>query len=78
MLNTKLNFKLGKKKYSFDLVHNLDEFGLSIDAALINWSARTDIFTEESFIEYIKSKDPLNLICVPKNEYDARRNNTSF
>jgi len=70
MLNTILNFNRGKKKYKFDLVHNLDEFGLSIDAALMNWSARTDTFTEEDFIEYVKSKDPVNLICVPKKQYD--------
>lgn len=71
MLNTTLNFNRGKKKYKFDLVHNLDEFGLSLDAALINWSARTNTFTEDDFIEYVKSKDPVNLICVNKKRYDA-------
>ena len=70
MLNTTLNFNRGKKKYKFDLVHNLDEFGLSIDAALMNWSARTNTFTEEDFIEYVKLKDPVNLICVTKKRYD--------
>ena len=70
MLNTTINFKRGKKKYKFDLMHNLDEFGLSIDAALINWSARTKDFTEEDFIDYVTSKDPTNLICMPKKQYD--------
>lgn len=70
MLHTVLNFKAGKKKYKFDLVHNLDEYGLSIDAALINWSARTTSYNEQSFIRYVKSKDPANLICISKKEYD--------
>lgn len=70
MLNTTLNFNRGKKKYKFDLIHNLDEFGLSIDVALINWSARTNTFTEENFVEYVKSKDSVNLICMSKKQYD--------
>lgn len=72
MLHTELNFKRGKKKYKFDLVHNLDEYGLSIDAALINWSARTDDFSEKSFTDYVRSKNPGILICMPKWMYDKK------
>jgi hypothetical protein len=74
MIHTELSFKRGKKKHKFSLVHNLDEFQLSIDSALLNWSLRTDTFTEQSFIDYVKSKDPVNIICITKKEYDENNN----
>jgi hypothetical protein len=60
---TGINFKLKGKPKSFYLEHNLDKFGLSIDAAFVNWSARTKDFSEKSFCDYVVSKDPHNLIC---------------
>lgn len=69
-LHSKIHFKVGKQKYSFNVAHNLPEMGLSIDAAFINWSVRTDDFSIQSFCEYVKSKDPMNIVCVPKIEFD--------
>lgn len=66
MLNTTINFEFKKKKYSWAFDHNLDEHGLSIDAAFINWSARLKSFqkpTQPAFCEYVKSKDPINIKC---------------
>jgi hypothetical protein len=56
MIHTTLNFKRGKKNYRFDVLHDIEGGGSSIDAALINWAARTETFTVESFCEYINSK----------------------
>ena len=67
MLNTDLSFKRGNQKYKFHVRHNLDEFELSIDYALINWICRTKDFSVESFCKYVKSKDETNLICEPFN-----------
>ena len=64
-MHTGINFKLKGKPKSFNLEHNLDKFGLSIDAAFVNWSARTNDFTEKSFCDYVVSKDPHHLICRP-------------
>lgn len=66
LLHTEMNFKIGKKKYKFNVLHNLHEYGLPIDAALINWSARTDDFTIESFCDYVVSKDRINFKCKPR------------
>ena len=53
---------------SFKIYHNLRSFGLSIDAALANWLFRTDTYTAESFCEYVKSKDPINIIALTESE----------
>lgn len=45
----------------FIVEHNLEDLGLSIESALNNWLARTTEFTPDSFCEYIKSKDPINI-----------------
>ena len=60
--HAQINFNLGKKKKQFDVVHNLSEYGLDIESAFVNWSARTNIFTVEDFCKYVTSKDT-NLIC---------------
>lgn len=70
MIHTEINFKVGKKKYKFNLVHNLDEYGLSIDAAFTNYIARYSILTESGFIKYVKSKDPYNIRCMSKADFD--------
>ena len=65
MLHSKIKFKRGKEKYCFNVSHNLDEMGLSIDAALINWAARTTSFSIQSFCRYVESKDTINISCKP-------------
>lgn len=65
-----LKFNAGKKKYQFEIVHNLKDVGLCIENALINWTARTTKFKEELFCEYVKSKDSVNVICMTKEEFD--------
>lgn len=57
----------GKK---FCIIHNLPDFRLDIDAALQNWLARTDEFTDESFCKYIRSKDPVNIIALTEKKYN--------
>lgn len=49
----------------FSIAHNLEELGLSIDAAVTNWYVRTEKFTAQNLCEYIESKDPLNIIATP-------------
>ena len=39
----------------FKLVHNLSE--QEINAAQINWLARTNVYNKKSFIKYINSKN---------------------
>lgn len=70
MSNTTITFKLGskhdkKKNVKFTVDHNLDEFGLDLEAAFDNWCARTETFTVEDFCAYVISKDPINLKCTP-------------
>lgn len=72
MLNTVIHYKIKGKNKKFDLVHNLDEFGLTLDAAFINWSGRTSDYSVKSFIDYVVSKDPFNLICMTKKVYDSK------
>lgn len=65
MIITEINFKVRGKKKSWKVKHNLYEYGLSIDAAFINWSARAkpDELEPEFFEEYVVDKDPINLRC---------------
>lgn len=72
-LHSRISFKMGKSKYVFNVCHNLCEHGLSIDAALFNWAARTDDFSIQSFCKYVTSKDPINIFCVPKVEFDKHK-----
>lgn len=72
MQNSIIDFKISKKKCKFDIMHNLDEIGLSIGDAFICWNVRTDDFSIESFCEYVKSKDS-EIICVPRKEYNKTR-----
>jgi len=73
MVHTELKFNLGKKPMAFDLVHNLDEFGLTIESALVNWAARTKKHSINSFCDYVESKDK-QIICMPKSLFDERIN----
>lgn len=52
-----VEFKVNEKKIQFVVYHNLpDQFGCSLESAVINWSVRTDEHTAESLCRYIKSK----------------------
>ncbi len=65
-----LTFKINGVPTQWDVVHNLDEIGADIEAAFINWEARTDTYTIEDFISYVRSKDPLNIICITLERYN--------
>lgn len=56
-MKSDIQFNVDGKKVAFSVVHNLDEFGQSIEAALDNWLARTKDFTGPSFVKYVNSKD---------------------
>lgn len=42
-------------------------------AAFDNWIARTDSLSLQAFCDYVKEKDPENIICIPKVEYDKKK-----
>lgn len=70
-----VKFHSGKKKGQkthWDICHNLDEFGLDIMDAFVNWSVRVEKgkATIDNFMNYVKSKDPENFICITKAQYD--------
>lgn len=54
-----------KKLIKWAFEHNLPStFGLSLENAFDSWSERCDDPTDpHAFIEYVKSKDPLNIKC---------------
>lgn len=63
---SKIHFTVrNKRKHCWTVDHNLHKYGLSIDAAFINWSARTatDELDSDLFEEYVVDKDPTNLKC---------------
>jgi len=71
MVNETINFRYGPKHkaklVSFNIEHNLKDFGLDLWDAFTNWSARCDNPTDlPDFIDYIKSKDPINIIANAK------------
>lgn len=68
MIVTTINFKVRGKKRCWQVKHNLHQYGLSIDAAFINWSARADELEPELFEEYVTDKDPINLKCKVINQ----------
>ncbi len=58
-----LQFTANGKDYSFDVVHNLERFGIGIQAALKSWLARTKGYDIDSFCQYVNEKDP-NIMCA--------------
>lgn len=66
--------KLNKSKVelsngiSFIIVHNMDQslFG----AAMTNWLARTNKYTDQSFVDYVHSKREPDRIFVTLAEYE--------
>lgn len=62
---------------SVDVIHNLEDFNLDVMSAFTCWTALTDVYTSESFADYISSKDP-NIIALTKSEYDLTIANANF
>jgi len=61
-----INFKYKGKPLRFDVLHNLSEYGESIESAFINWSER--LSGKPSLIDfcrYVESKNPL-FRCTPR------------
>lgn len=55
---------------TFEIIHNLPNLGLDVDVALESWINRTDLFTSQDFCDYLKSKNPQNVIALPKTVFD--------
>lgn len=68
-----IKFNLNGKPKTFEIVHNLKEFGLDIEAAFVNFTVRTTKFSEWSFCNYVKSKDR-QIKCMPKFAFDRLKN----
>lgn len=67
-----IKFKLRGKPIVFNVWHNLIELGLDIEAAFVNWSVRTKEFTEQSFCEYVMSKD-ISIVCLNEKDYNLQK-----
>lgn len=63
-----INFDYKGNPRTFTFYHNLQNFGLNIGSAFINWTARTNKITENSFCQYVKSKDK-NIICINEEDF---------
>jgi len=63
MIKESIFFWKDGERVRWTFKHNLDEYGLSIEDAFINWEARTTEFSTESFCRYVVSKDPVIFIC---------------
>lgn len=64
-----VKFKKSGTRYTFNVSHNLEEFGMTLYSAFINWSERTKDFSIQSFCDYVEEKDPINIICIPTIVY---------
>lgn len=70
LINSTISFYVGKqgkkkKKIEFNVNHNLPEVpGLSLNDAVVNWSARTNTFTAQSLSDYINGKNT-GFYCEP-------------
>ena len=71
-----INFEIevDNKKHAFDfsVVNNLNEMGLDVQSAISNFAARVHIsdINVWSFCEYVTSKDPFNILCIPEEQYN--------
>jgi hypothetical protein len=69
-IKTIIQFKVDGQQYKFAVVHDLPKIpGLSIEDALVNWLARTDEYTAESFCEYINDK-PIEYSAMTEEEFE--------
>lgn len=64
------------KNRTIEVVHNLQDFGLDIENAFINYTARAEVITAQGFCNYVVSKDSFNLICITKDRYDELKRNS--
>lgn len=65
-----VEFKVGDNDVKFSIIHNMPEsFGLSFNNALDSWIVRTDDYSDESLVNYIKQKDT-GCIAMTESEYD--------
>lgn len=62
MEHAKIRFEVNNERVQFNVMHNLKEFGLSINNGLTSWMMRTDEYTKKSFVKYLKSKTPTAII----------------
>ena len=60
-----------RKQQVWKIYNNLPEYGLDIQAAFVNWCARTKIYTPENFVAYLKSKmeGDTDFIALTEDEY---------
>lgn len=63
-----IKFEIDGEPFFFGVYHNLEEFGLDIEAAFTNWVYRTKEYTEKAFCNYVMSKDP-NIECLSRKEF---------
>jgi hypothetical protein len=59
---------------TFTIVHNMRMEGNidSFDAAYQSWLARTNIYTADNFVEYVKSKDEYGRIFLTFEDFKKR------
>lgn len=62
---TTIKFRTANNLNTWIIMNNLYSFGLDIQAAFINWSARVqpENINPKDFCDYVISKDPTNLRC---------------
>lgn len=78
LIKSDIEFTVKHKKkehsFTFSIVNNLEEMGLDLNNALVNWIARFKFneLTESRFCEYIISKDRQNIVAIPFVEYIKR------
>lgn len=70
MTHSEICFLQRGKTGTIEVVHNLEDYGLDIESAFVNFVARSPVITAKRFCNYIISKDVVNLICIPKDEFD--------
>jgi hypothetical protein len=69
-----VKFNVNNKSIKFSVIHNLeDNFGMSFNAALDSWLARTNKHTDKSLCKYIRSKGE-EFIAFTEKEYEELSN----
>lgn len=53
---TQIAFNVGNERKEFKVYHNLFDYGLDIESAFNIWVNKTEVYTDESFCEYLLSK----------------------
>lgn len=72
-----VEFRVDNNLHKFEIMHNLpDVTGISFTDALNSWLARTDTFTDQSFVDYVRSKNTGFLVFTEK-EFEIENNTTT-